>query len=353
MVPGPEQVKGGAGVPVLCVGEGKENGQHASRAQRDQVMLDAGQAPDGMPGPAFKQFPDPLRSVGRYPGVGDVVGIAFRGDPVIGADDVSGCRVVDPRQFVEGDVAHPVVGAGPAGRRQVAKTSCADRHAAGGDKADIAFAVGEDDVHLRCDQVAQPVDESREIRSRGGEHKRLAAAVVLGEGRPRKGKDMPRLQESRVLPDHAGDHRAVTGPAHGKPDRLPAAHPDRLGADIEGQAAPGGEIVGGVHGIDPLDEQVLDIRRGVGEAPGEVTGLAEHGEGQSRQGGAGDFEVRRADMGEVPDARHVQSQVRIVCQQRETGLRVCTGQCPAVGSEARPLPLRHRAGKRRVVDADG
>ena len=164
---------------------------------------------------------------------------------------------------------------------------------------------------------------------------------------------MAGLQELPALLQHVGDHRPVARLAHRKLDGIAPADLDGLGADLEGEAPLRCEVARGVFGVDALDEEVLHVGPGVGEAPGEVAGAAQQREGHPRQRRAHDLELRRRDMGEVPDARHLEAQVRVVGEQRLAGVRVFPAQRPGVGAEA-GRTLQRQGGRERIeVDAGG
>ena len=164
---------------------------------------------------------------------------------------------------------------------------------------------------------------------------------------------MTGLEERLAFLQQVGDHRPVARLAHLKLDRVPAADFDGLAANLEGQAPLRREVAGGVVGVDTLDEEVLHVGPGVGEAPGEVARLAQQREGQPRQRRAHDLELRRLDMGEVPDARHLQAQVRVVGEQRLAGFRVFAAQHPGVGAEPGRAGQRQGGRERIEVDAGG
>ena len=102
---------------------------------------------------------------------------------------------------------------------------------------------------------------------------------------------------------------------------------DGFVAHRERSPSVGRAVLRGVGGVDLLQIQVLHIGAGVGEAPGDLVGTAQHHKGQARQGGAYGINgaqgcaVRRlARRGlqarKVPDGGGRQAQVRVVGQQR-------------------------------------
>ena len=72
----------------------------------------------------------------------------------------------------------------------------------------------------------------------------------------------------------------------------------------------------GILGIDPLDEQILGVGAGVGEAPGYGAVVPQHHRGQARQGRPDQPEPGGLEVGEVPHAGRLQAEMRIVGEQR-------------------------------------
>ena len=88
----------------------------------------------------------------------------------------------------------------------------------------------------------------------------------------------------------AGTRSEITGPCRvsrtSSATGGAAANRDRLVAARERLRAVRRQVAAGIGGIEPLDEQVLGVRAGVGEAPGELAVAAEHDERQAGQRGA-------------------------------------------------------------------
>ena len=88
----------------------------------------------------------------------------------------------------------------------------------------------------------------------------------------------------------------------------------------EGFGAVGRQILGGVARIDRLDEQILRIGVGAGDAPGDAVVLSEQHERRAGHGRALYGQSRRDDSREIPQDRRLNSEVRIVGEDRFAGL---------------------------------
>ena len=128
--------------------------------------------------------------------------------------------------------------------------------------------------------------------------------------------------------------------ANGKLHIITVLDADDFLACFEGRAAAGNEISVGVVRMQALDKQILHIRIGIGEAPSEVQRASEDRQREAGQGGAGDIQPWRADMGEIPKARNLQSQMRIVGEERMAAHGMFAGEHPIVGAETLGLARR-------------
>ena len=126
------------------------------------------------------------------------------------------------------------------------------------------------------------------------------------------------------------DHHAVTGAAHPQAHRIAPQHVDRLLAHAERARAVRREVAAGIGRIDPLDEQVLAVEVGGGEAPADRAVMAEHDAGRARRGGAADVEARPDQPREIPGAGKAERQMRVVGEQRLARHRMRAGQDPFV-----------------------
>ena len=268
------------------------------------------------------------------------MGIAGRHDARVGRADGAGGRVFAARQVLEGDEALPVVGRIPARHGGAARDlvgGIADRHAAGGDVADAAGGVGHHHV-LHGHHVAAHV---RDVAVDGAhcrvDHAGGDGGVVVGERGP--------LQRCDVAGRQHRVQTAVEAWQHGTMARAPAldrafAHAfdlDGHGLDRERPVAVGRQILARLVRVDLLDEQVLHVGAGVGEAPGHRIAAPEHDQRHAGERGADHVGRRRVrlpqrQMREVPDRGGAQLQVRIVGEQRLARGRACAGHHPVVGS---------------------
>ena len=157
-----------------------------------------------------------------------------------------------------------------------------------------------------------------------------------GSGRPRRG----------VVED-----RAVPGLAHAQHHVLAVLDLDDLAADLEPAVAGRRQVAGGVLRIELLDEEVLGVRSGVGEAPGDPAVVPEHHERHPGEGRPDDVAARPGEMGEVPHRRHGEAEVRVVREERLSRRALRARDRPAIragkparGREREPRRCGERAG---------
>ncbi len=139
----------------------------------------------------------------------------------------------------------------------------------------------------------------------------------------------------------------MPGLAHADRDRRRPLDLDHLLAERERRRPVRGEITPGIGGIEPLDEQVLDIGAGIGQPPGGPAVVAEHDRRQAGKGRADQLQPGRLQVRQVPDARRLQPEMGIVREQGRPGPRPAARQHPGVGA----LPGRGRRrqdGRQRV-----
>ena len=101
-----------------------------------------------------------------------------------------------------------------------------------------------------------------------------------------------------------------------------------------------------------LDEDVLDVGAGVGEAPGDVGVAADDDEGDAGEGEA--FDVQRSgavgvEGGFVPDVGGGEAEVHVVGEEWGAGGGVGAGDDPVVGAVAAAVAL---VGAEVGVDAE-
>ena len=119
--------------------------------------------------------------------------------------------------------------------------------------------------------------------------------------------------------------------------------PGVVGAFVLGDGAGFAEV---------LDEDVLDVGSGVGEAPGDEGVAADDDEGNAGEGEAFDVEGRGAvgvEGGFVPDVGGAEAEVHVVGEERGSGGGVGAGDDPVVGAVAAAVAL---VGAEVAVDAE-
>ncbi len=138
----------------------------------------------------------------------------------------------------------------------------------------------------------------------------------------------------------------MPGRAHRDGDVVLAAHLDRLLA--RGQRPQAAVLLPLVVG-DPLEVEVGDVGAQVGETPGDVGVVADDDARHPGERETGDVQrAVLADSGAVqthlhPRARQADTQVRVVGQQRLSGLAVLSGDDPAVAAD--PVTPAHQLGQ--------
>ena len=143
----------------------------------------------------------------------------------------------------------------------------------------------------------------------------------------------------------------MAGGAHVECVRRSARDPDLLLAHLERRRALGRQITGRIDGIDTFDEQILRVGAGVGEAPGYGAVVPQHDRGYARQGRPDQLEARRLEVGEIPHARRLQAEMRIVGEQRPAGERSSWTDHPGVGAD--PARLGRRQHRREPLPGNG
>ena len=85
--------------------------------------------------------------------------------------------------------------------------------------------------------------------------------------------------------------------------------------------------------IEGLDVDVLHGGTNVGEAPGNPLVVSHDHVGQTGQSDASGVEVAAAEMGFVPQVRHLVPEVHVVREQRLARNRVRAGNHPVIGTD--------------------
>ncbi len=111
--------------------------------------------------------------------------------------------------------------------------------------------------------------------------------------------------------------------------------------------------------LQALDIEILHVRRGIGETPRDALVVPEHHRRHAGQRGARDIQPGSLQLGEVPQRRRLQPEVRIIGQQRLARTGMSARHHPVVRAHAlhvtrrRPLlDARHGRGQRRQVPVE-
>src|SRR5262249_37611627 len=100
---------------------------------------------------------------------------------------------------------------------------------------------------------------------------------------------------------------------------------DRLLPRGEGCGALWGHITAGIAGVDPFDEQILNIGGGCRENPGDPFILADQHERAPPGGPAGGVVLRGSKSGEIQEAWSAEFEMGVVGEQR-----LATGAVPPI-----------------------
>ncbi|MNL15489.1 hypothetical protein D3C87_1364770 [compost metagenome] len=255
----------------------------------------------------LQQRADAVVAVRHGPLAGDEVRVVVGHDLLVGRHDHAVRRVEAARQRVERHEAGPVVARIPPRRRREALQVVvrpAQRHAARRDIADIAVHIGIDDVLLRRVEVAHRRQEGVPVARGGQLQAAFEGLVVRAQRGPLERHHVlgaQRLGGNGQRLGHVGQHRAVARGPDGQGHVRGPLHADGLGAGLELRPAVRRLVAGGVRRIDPFYIEVLHVRRGIGETPGNARVMAEHDQRNAGQRGAGHIEPRRLHLGEIPE----------------------------------------------------
>ena len=281
-------------------------------------------------------------AVGLGPVAGDEVAIEIRHHAGIGIDQDAAGRVVGAGEGIEGHEACPVVLPRPARHRHRAVALAPHRHARRRDQAGVPGGVGIDDVLHRRDDLAcrgqelVPVlgeAEAGEAFSRrvGPVERGRLQRQHVARWREASGRKTSRVRIVGAAGNEIVDHHTMPGLAHAQRHGIAPPDVDRFVADRERPRAVGRDVAAGVGRVDALDEQILAVEVGGGEAPADRAVVAEHDRGRAGRGGAADVEAGADQAREIPDAREGERQMRIVGEQRLARYRVGARQHPFVG----------------------
>ena len=232
----------------------------------------------------------------------------------------------DVRQGAAAGPADPVMSAIGPRHRCRAVAGAAHRHAPGEEQRD-APPVGHDHVlHGRADEGRGPAG--------GGDIRRPVQRQQPGSrgvGRSQIGHC--RGQDRTVGRNQIADDRAMPGFAHVQHLVGLAAHRNALFAQRERARPLGGHVVA-LAGRG-LDEQVLHIRPGGGEAPGDAIVMSQHHHRHARCRRPGQHALRRLDARQVPGAGQGEAEMRIAGQQRRASGRMPTIDRPGIAGAGR------------------
>ncbi len=171
--------------------------------------------------------------------------------------------------------------------------------------------------------------------------------VAVGEAGEGQRDRLARPGDAGEIVADVGQHGAVAG----RPDRQlhvgAVLDADRLLVRLERLRAVGREVLRGIGRVDRLDEQVLRVGVGGGDAPGDMVVLAEQHDRRAGHGRALDPAVGRDDPGEVPQDRRAEAEVRVVGEDRLAGDGARTRDHPFVRRAAAQARSARRSCRRR------
>ena len=310
--------------------------QERPREQRNPILLQGTEALHVVAAALPELLHDALRPIPARPLEREVVRVAIGHDPVVRGDDGAARWVVDPGKLVEGNESLPVVACIPPRPRHRAGTLLAvaapNRNQTGSDVPDVSVHVGVGDVLLRGMEVARVGDEALPVPRVREPEAGLQGEVVFAQRGPREREHSAGAgMVVRCAPGIIED-RAMPGLAHLQRHVLAVLDPNALAAHVECAPAVRGEIARGIGRIDLFDEQVLNVRAGIGEAPCNVAVVPEHHHRHAGEGRAHGVHAGPREMHEIPDRRRGEPEVGIVREQRLAGHAPRPVDHPAIGA---------------------
>ena len=323
----------------------QKQGQEVDGDQTRDVRLHPPHVGDGVPLRLGEHRLDAPYPVGRRPVRRYRVGVRLADDLVVGGGDRSAVRVVGARHLVERDVARPVVGGVPSGRGHGALNGVrgpADGNAPDRVVADVALDVRVDGVLLRLLEVREGVGEFAPVPGPVHAQDRARRRVAAPQGRPRQRDHVARFGRVGRARQGVGYDGPVDGLPHVEAEIVRVAHAHDLGADGQRFRPVGRDVPAGIARHEPFDVEVLNVRGQVREAPGDPVVPAQDDPGDARQRRADGAEPGTLEMGEIPDRRRAQVQMRIVREERLAGGRPRAAEDPAVGAVRRGTGRRQR-----------
>ena len=201
-------------------------------------------------------------------------------------------------------------------------------------------------------ELPQVVGEARPVARPREPEAGLHGEVVVAKGGPPEGEHVPGGRGSGRPRRGVVEDRAVPGLADAQHHVLAVLDLDDLAVDLEPAVAVQRQVAGGVLRVELLDEEVLGVRPGVGEAPGDPAVVPQHHERHPGEGRPDDVAARPGEVGEVPDRRHGEAEVRVVREERLSGRAPRSRDRPAIragktarGRERQPRRRGERAGR--------
>ena len=178
----------------------------------------------------------------------------------------------------------------------------------------------------------------------GDRRDRCVALAKTGES---ERHDLARARQPRQFFVDVRQNGPVARRANFQDDVGRVLDADDLVADDEGPGAVGGQILVGILRVDGLDEKVLRVGVGGGEAPGDMVVLPEQHDRRSGHRRAFDRKPGRDDAREVPQDRRLDPEMGIVGEDRLAGLGAGAGDDPFVGGAVVDADQRAEAILRR------
>ena len=283
----------------------------------------------------------PVLPEGRLVVVGDV--------GVVGVEGEAGVGIVDLRQLFEGDGSDPIKRPRGAVDRREAVAGLAQRHEPRAEEPDVAGHIGEDDVLRGRDDQAERREKIVPVPGGVDADHPVERRVVIGKAGEGQRDRLAGPGDAGQIVADVGQHGAVAGRADRQLDVGPALDADRLLARLKRLRAVGRQVFPRVGRVDRLDEQVLRVGVGSGDAPGDMVVLAEQHDRRAGHGRALQPAVGRDDPGEVPQNRRPKAEMRVVGEDRLAGDGARAGDDPFVRRPA--VQARQRADL--IVDVVG
>ena len=144
------------------------------------------------------------------------------------------------------------------------------------DKADIAFYIAIDHILLRRVKGAHGGEEIQPIVSLGHFHAGLCGQIVIPQGGPGQGQNIALGQGGGGTAVGVAQHRTMAGAPHLHDHVRGILDLDDFVVDFEGGRAIRRQITVRIGGVEFLEIQILDIRPGIGKAPGDAVIAAQY-----------------------------------------------------------------------------